>query len=134
MTNVYGFDSTDEVQLDKSGLPIGTYKVTALKEEPAEKDGVATGVIVTYEILEGEHKGKEGKVWYNTLHSNPTVANIAKQQLKRIADATGMPIAPATPIKGRVLTLEVVAQKKDDRYTEIKKYMPKDFAPEDLPF
>lgn len=132
--NIYGFDSTDSVILDGVGLPIGTYKAMITKEEPATKDGITTGVVATWECLEGENKGKIGKVWYSTLHSNPTTANIAKQSLKRIADATGKPVSPSSPLKGRVLTIEVRQQKKDDRYTEIAKYLPEDHKTEDTPF
>lgn len=122
--NLYGVESTDSVELDKMGLPIGTAKFMAVSEEAAVKDGIITGVVVTWECLGGDNKGKTGKVWYSTLHSNPQTANISKQALKRIADATGKAISPSAPIKGRVLTLEVQKQKKDDRYTEIKRYLP----------
>lgn len=133
--NLYGFATTDDVHLDKAGLPIGTYQAMATLEEAAVKDDKTVGVVVTYEVLSGENKGKTGKVWYNTMHENPQVANIAKQQLKRLSDATNKPITPSTPIKGRVLTLEVRQQKKDDRYTEIGRYLPENHtAEEKTPF
>jgi hypothetical protein len=131
MTNLYGFESTDDVQYDKAGLPLGIAKFLATSEEPAVKDGITTGIIVTYECVEGDNKGRSGRVWYNTLHSNPKVANIAKQQLKRISDATKKPISETSPIKGRVITLDVVTQKKNPEYTEIKRYLPEDYKPED---
>lgn len=132
MTIDYGFKTTDEVQYDSSGLPVGTYKVLAKSEEADEK---GRGVIVEYEILDGEFKGKTAKVWYLTTHENQTTANIAKQNIKRIADATGKPVSGVAPIKGRVFTIEVRKQKKDDRYTEIAKYHPENYKPEgDAPF
>lgn len=126
MTNYYGFETTDEVQADAMGLPIGTYKAAAISEEPFEKDNKTIGVIVEWEALEGENKGRSGKVWYCTLHDNKQTANIAQQALKRLAEATGTPITKATPIKGRVATLQVDVQKKNPEYTEIKKYLPAD--------
>lgn len=132
--SMYGVATTDDVVLDRAGLPIGTYKVMVVSEEPAVKDGVTTGVVVEYEILDGQFKGKKGKQWILTLHSNPQTSNIAKSSLKRIADATGRAISPSAPIKGRVLTLEVGLQKKDDRYTEVKKYLPEDYKVENAPF
>ncbi len=134
MTNLYGFDTTNDVAFDKAGLPVGVYKAMAIAEEAAEKEGVITGVVVTYEVLDGTYKGKTGKVWYNTLHPSVQVANIAQQQLKRLGDATGKAISATAPIKGRVVTLEVAEQKKNPDYTEIKRYWPEDHVVTDAPF
>lgn len=137
MTNIYGFETTDDVKIDAPGLPVGTHKAMAVNEEEAKdkNTGKVTGVIVEWEVVSpGEYKGKRGKVWYNTLHENPQVANIAKQALKRIADASAKAITQSSPIKGRVVTLEVRAQKKDDRYTEVAKYLPENHAVSDTPF
>lgn len=131
MTNLYGFETTEDVTYDKQGLPVGTYKAIIVGEDADPK---GNGLIVEYEILDGEHKGKRAKSWYNTLHANPTTANIAKQAIKRIADATGKAVTPSSPLKNRVLTLTVATQKKDDRYTEIKRYDPENYKPEATPF
>ena len=132
MTIDYGFKTTDEVQYDSSGLPVGIYKVLAKSEEADDK---GRGVIVEYEILDGEFKGKTAKVWYLTTHENQTTANIAKQNLKRIADATGKPVSSIAPLKNRVFTVEVRKQKKDDRYTEISRYLPESHVNDsDSPF
>lgn len=132
MTIEYGFNS-DDIELDKPGLPVGTHKVMITDEELNEKKAL----VVTFEVIEGDMKGKSGKVWYNINHDNTTTANIAKQSIKRIADATGKPVSSASPLKGRVLVIEVGVQKKDDRYTEIKKYHPADYkahSSDDIPF
>lgn len=120
MTNVYGFESTDEVSYDKQGLPIGQHKVMIVAEEPFKE----SGLVVEFEIVSGEHKGKRGKVWYLTKHENATTANIAKQNIKRIADATGRAVSATSPLKGRVLQVVVGTQKNDESRTEIKKYLP----------
>ena len=130
----YGFESTDEIQYDKAGLPVGIYKAMIIAEEADKED---RGVVAEYEVLSGEHKGRKGKVWYLTKHESQQTANIAKQNLKRIADATGKPVTPTTPLKGRVLTIEVRQQKKNADYTEIAKYLPENYeAPQnnDAPF
>jgi len=121
MTIDYGFESTDDVKYDKQGLPIGIYKVMIIGEE-ADKDN--RGVVVEYEVVSGSAKGKKGKQWLLTKHSNPDTANIAKQNIKRIADATAKAVTPSTPLKGRVLTIDVQEQKKNPDYTEIKRYLP----------
>lgn len=127
----YGFNS-DDIQLDKAGLPVGIHKVMITDEELNEKKAL----VVNFEIVEGDMKGKGGKVWYNINHENVTTSNIAKQAIKRIADATGKPVSNTSPLKGRVLVIEVAEQKKDPRYTEIKKYLPADYKPavnDDIP-
>lgn len=122
MTIDYGFDTTDNVQYDKVGLPVGTHKVMIVGEE---EDPKGRGVIAEYEIVgDSDFKGKKGKVWYLTKHDDAQTVNIAKQNLKRIADATARPVTPTTPLKGRVLVIEVRQQKKNPDYTEIAKYWP----------
>lgn len=120
MTNYYGIETTDEVKFDKQGLPEGTHKVMIIGEEADEK---GRGVVAEFEILEGQFKGKKSKVWYLTTHENVTTSNIAKQNLKRIAEATGKAVSATSPLKGRVLQVQVAVQKNDDSRTEIKKYM-----------
>jgi hypothetical protein len=127
--NIYGFETTDDIQLESQGLPIGTYKVMIVGEEADQK---GRGVVVDYEIIDetSEFKGKTGKVWYLTKHESAQTANIAKSNIKRIADATGKPVAPMTPLKNRVLTLEVRQQKKNPQYTEVAKYLPENYEAE----
>jgi hypothetical protein len=132
--NLYGFDSTDNVEFDKQGLPIGLLKLMVTGELPHDKDGKRIGFVAEVEVLEGEHKGRVAKVWFNTLHDDQTTANIAKQSLKRIAEATGKPVTPATPLKGRVFKALVGEQKKNPQYTEIKKYYPADYVDNSAPF
>lgn len=124
--NLYGFNSSDDVKLDTKGLPIGNYKALIASETADEKEGVTRGIILEWEILDGPNKGRTGKQWLLTLHHEPTTANIARQNIKRIAEATGSAVSAAAPLKGRVLTLEVGEQKKNPAYTEIKKYLPAD--------
>lgn len=134
MTNMYGFTTTNEVEYDAQGLPVGTYKVMAIGEEPDTK---GRGVVVEYEVVDGINKGRRGKVWYLTTHESPQTANIARQNIKRIADATGKPVSSENPIKGRVLTLVVAKQTKNPDFTEVKKYLPEDYvepATADAPF
>ena len=121
MTIDYGFTSSDEVKFDKQGLPEGTHKVMIIGEEADDK---GRGVVAEFEIIEGAFKGKKSKVWYLTTHDNATTANIAKQNIKRIAEATGKAVSGTSPLKGRVLQVQVAVQKNDDSRTEIKKYFP----------
>lgn len=132
MTSKYGFETTDDVKYDQVGLPVGTYKAMITAEED---DAKGRGVVATYEVLSGDFKGKTGKVWYLTTHENPMTSNIAKQSLKRIADATGKAVSDINPLKNRVLVITVAPQKNDPDRTEIKKYWPEshDTSSMDIP-
>jgi len=123
MDNNYGFDSTDSVQYDRTGFPVGLYRVVAKQEE-----GVPSGVKVLFEILSGEYKGQTCSVYYNTKSENDITARIAQQSLKRIADVTHKPISPSTPLTGRVFCVDVI-ESKDARYTNVKTYHENSFLP-----
>lgn len=142
--NYYGFESTDNVEYDKAGAPVGEYKVMIIGEEP-EKNG--KGVVAEYEIVDGIYKGKKFKQWLNTLQGvwakkqgmtgedllkAEQTGHIAQQTLKRIADATGKAVSATSPLKGRVLRVVVAQQKNNPNYTEIKKYISADSS--DAPF
>lgn len=125
----YGFNSSNEVQLDTFGFPIGNYVVHAVGQ-----GNTATGILVDYKFLTGEHANKGCSVYYNTLSDNDITAKIAKQDIKRIGDATGRPVVnedlekgiKADPIAGRTFMVEVEANAKNPRFTNVRKYLPAD--------
>jgi len=121
--NLYGDFNSEDVKYDTPGLPVGTHKVmiTAESKEPT-KDGNNELLKVTFQCVEGEFKGKTTLQRYNLWNSNPKASNIAKQEIKRIGDASGRPVNAENPLKGRVLNIEVRNQKGSDQYTEIAKY------------
>lgn len=130
MTIDYGFASTDDVKLDPVGLPIGEYHVLAVKEEQIDNFSETNPkpIRVTWKALDGEHIGKERFATYNVNNSNPTAANIARADIKKIAIATGRAVTADSPIQGRVLKVIVDYQKGSDQFTEVKKYLPADPA------
>lgn len=124
----YGFKSTAEVEYDRIGLPIGEYKVMIESEED-----VPTGVKATFKILTGDHKGETPFYWFNTLSENPTTQRIAKQNIKRIADATGIDVDPEqNPLTGRVFCVRV-EESKNPQYTEIKEFLHESHIEDESP-
>lgn len=122
----YGFTSSEEVHLDTFGFPVGKYVVHAVGQRDT-----ATGILVDYKILTGEHANKSFSVYYNTLSDNEITAKIARQDLKRIGDATGKPVDQTNGIAGRTFTVDVELNKKNERFTNVKSYLPADgIAPE----
>lgn len=135
---MYGFD-TDEITIEGKGLPVGFQKLMAVKEDFISKENKPenpNALVVTWEVVEGEHKGRQGDVYYNINHANPQTARIAKETIKKIAIATGAAINERNKIKGRVLVADIREQVKNPQYTEIKAYHPADFPiPEsEIPF
>ena len=131
----FNFD-TNEVKYDAVGLPVGVYKVMCTGEAIKQSEGKAKRYVATYQIVSGEFKGKSSDYGYNLFHDKPLVANIAKQELKRIADATNSQLGFAVdgdtikhnfaPLNGRVFGVVVTPQKGSDDYTTIAKYLSPD--------
>lgn len=121
MTANYRGKTTSDVKVQEQGLPVGEYKAMIVGEKDDPK---GRGVIYEYEVVDGEHKGRKGSVWYLIFHENQTTSDIAWANLKRIEDATGKALGDGLPAKNRVMRLVVRQQKKNPEYTEIAKYLP----------
>lgn len=132
----YNFD-TSEVELETIGLPDGIHKVIIAKEEIVENEQNPTNLkrlVATFEVVEGELKGKYIKANYNLWNTGAKAQqtiSIAKQELKRIEIATGRPVNNENRLQGRLLRIEVGPQKGSPDYKEIKKYLPEE---EEIPF
>jgi hypothetical protein len=119
----YGFN-TDEVNYSEFGLPAGKHKVMIVKEEfisNPEKPQNPNMLVVTFQAVEGEYKGKQQVAYYNVNHSNSQTAAIARESVKQIADATKRPVSGQSPLKNRVLQIEVAKQAKSD-FMQVSKY------------
>ena len=119
----YGFN-TDEVSYSEFGLPLGKHKVMIVKEEfitNPEKPENPNMLVVTFQAVEGEYKGKQQIAYYNVNHSKSQAKAIARESVKQIADATKRPVSGQSPLKNRVLQIEVAKQPKGD-FTQITKY------------
>lgn len=126
----YGFKTTDDVELDGFGLPAGTHKVMIVAEEvkETEKDTNPRYLSVSYEIVEGDLKGKQYFYGYNLWNKSLAAVKSAQRDMRRIADATGKPVSSESPLKGRVFNIIV---EKDGQYSQIKRYLPE--SEEDAP-
>lgn len=120
----YGFDTTD-IELESLTVPEGKYKVMIDNEEPKQTQAGDKKLNVTYQILEGDYKGKLIFMGYNIWHSNEKARNIAAQDIKKIAEATDKPVNKDFPLKGRVLVI-TYAKQKDSDYMRISKYEKSD--------
>ena len=106
-------------------LPTGNYKaVISASEEKQTKAGTGSYLSLTFDIIEGEHKGR--KVWANLNINNPNqdATRIAYEQLSAICHAVGV-LKPkdSTQLHDLPLMIYVVTKSKDGgTETSVKGY------------
>lgn len=88
----YGFDAN---QVDPTSsfdvIPAGTYMAVATESEiKATKSGSGEILNITFEVVDGEFKGR--KVWarINVRNTNPKAQEIGQKQLSGLCHATGV--------------------------------------------
>jgi hypothetical protein len=124
----YNFN-TDEVKYSEFGLPVGKHKVMITAEEfknNPEKPENPNMLVVTFQAVEGDFKGKTQIAYYNVNHSTPTTRAIARESVKLISDATGKPVSAQSPLKGRVLQIQIAPQPKNPDFNQITEYFTED--------
>ena len=127
--DIYGDIDTDKVQ---EGLGIGLHKVLIVGEKKLERPENPKNpaiLLLTFESVQKETKGLTYTQGYNCWHEQAVTSNIARANLKKIAEATGKPINTTAPAKGRVLWIDIRQQKNNDQYLEIAAYKPESFEP-----
>lgn len=105
-------------------LPISDengHLVTIVKSDvTATKDGQNGMLVLTYQIIEGEHSGASGVCRLNIYHQSEQTAEIAYKQLSAICHCTGvMQLADSSQLHNIPHRVLVRKQTNDDRYTEI---------------
>lgn len=110
-------------------LPAGKYKaVIVANETKPTKSGTGERLNLTFEIIEGEHKGR--KVWagLNVKNANPTAVEISVRELSSICRAVGvMTPKSADELHDRPLEISVKVRPADANYpasNEINGYAP----------
>lgn len=117
----YGFTS-DEIELNPT-IPNGEYVVTITHEEKADNN---VSLIIDYKIINTEYKGMTFRKYENIFHTNVTAKNIARANIKKIANATGKMVDNNAPLTGRTfkVILEQSGEYNGRMSYDIKKYMP----------
>jgi hypothetical protein len=92
MSTEINFDSTTvDPTSPFNPLPNGTYRMHIVESEvKPTKDNQGRYLQLTWQVLDGEHKGK--KVWdrLNIVNNNATAKDIAQRALSAICHATGV--------------------------------------------
>jgi len=122
LTENYAPEQTEESQ-GFDPLPAGEYPAVATDSELKDtKAGDGKYLNVTFEVIEGSHKGR--KVWarYNLVNPNKQAEQIGHQQLKQFATAAGKPNArDSEELHNVPLVLKVTVR---DVYNDVKDVKP----------
>lgn len=92
MADLRGFDASQHDELRSfEALPAGKYNVAMVASELKDtKNGNNKGLNCTFQILDGEYKGRQLFAWLNLQHSNADAVRIAQMELASICKAVGV--------------------------------------------
>jgi len=135
MANLNGFNAHEvEPTTEFEPLPAGKYLAAITESEmKPTKSGGGSYLKLTFQILDGPHKGR--KLWshLNLNHSNPTTVQIARGELSAVCRAVGvMTPRDSVDLHNLPLVISVKSKKREDTgelTNEIKGYEPKNAAP-----
>lgn len=134
MPNLAGFDANQvEPTTDFEPIPAGKYLAVITESEyKPNKAGTGTYLQFTFEIMEGDYKGRFLWARLNLENPNETAVKIARGELSAICRAVGV-MAPKDSVElhNLPLTIKVKCKKRkdtDEISNEIKGYMKKDAA------
>ena len=133
MANLNGFDASQVEPTSFDPLPAGKYLAVITESEmrPTKK-GAGQYLNLTFEVIEGEYKGR--KLWarLNLKNPNPQAEQIARGQLSAICRAVGV-MAPKDSVELHNLPLVVTVKVKKredtgDLQNEVSGYAKKESA------
>lgn len=117
MANMNGFNASNYDPMETfEAIPAGDYVAIATdSEQKPTKAGTGSYLQITWEIIEGEFKGR--KLWsrLNLENTNVTAVEIAQRELATICRAVGV-LQPrdSEELHGKPVTLKVGVEKRKD--------------------
>lgn len=131
MANLSGFDATQVApSTSMEALPKGDYlmMITDTEMKPI-KSGKGEGLNITFEVLDGDHKGKKAWVWLNLVHENAQAVEISQRNLSAICHAVGV-LKPSDSIElhDRPLIVTMAKDRNDPERTVPQSYKPANSA------
>lgn len=129
MADLSGFDANEHEVPDFEPLPNGDYEVVITESEmKPTKDGGGEYLAVTFEVLEGDHKGR--RLWHNLNLKNKSdkAVQIAKGQLSAICKAVGV-LKPRDSSMLHDIPLIVRVKSKPDQNGELRNNIVKFSTP-----
>jgi hypothetical protein len=138
MANLNGFDANQVEPTSFDPLPAGKYLACITESEmKVTKNGGGQFLNLTFQVLDGEYKGR--KLWarLNLKNPNPQAEQIARGQLSALCRAVGV-MAPKDSLElhNLPLVITVKLKKRDDTgdlQNEISGYAKKESAAAQAP-
>jgi len=134
MANLKGFNANEvEPTTDFDPIPAGKYLAVITESEvKPNKSGTGSYLQLTFQIIEGEHKGRFLWARLNLDNPNATAVKIARGELSAICRAVGV-MAPndSVELHDLPLVISVKCKKREDTgeiTNEIKGYHKKEAA------
>jgi len=123
-----GFDASNIEPADFTALPTGDYAVVITDSEDKDSKKGSKYLALTFQVIEGQGKGRN--LWHNLnlYHPRQNVQDIAQRELSAICRAVGkMTIQDSAELHNIPLRVHVVYMPAKDEFPEgnrIKKWMP----------
>lgn len=130
MANLMGFDATTVVPQSYEPLPVGIYNAIITESEWGQtRSGNGRFLKITFQVYDGEYKGRMVFTRLNLENPNTQTVEIARQQLSAICRAVNI-LRPndSCELHNLPLSIKVVLRKNDSTgevYNEIKDFKPK---------
>ena len=121
MANLNGFNANNvDPATDFEAIPAGKYlaAVTASEMKPT-KSGNGSFLELTFQVLEGEHKGRLLWARLNLDNPNATAVKIARGELSALCRAVGV-LEPKDSVELHNLPLVITVKQKPDAGGEVR--------------
>ncbi len=132
MANLNGFDANDvDPTSTFDPIPAGKYEAVITESEvKPNKAGTGTFLQLTFQVINGNFKGRRLWARLNLDNPNVTAVKIARSELSAICHAVGV-LRPADSVELHDLPLSITVKCKkqsqtDEIFNEIRGYAPKD--------
>lgn len=129
--NDLNLDVENEAQAPREVLPPGIYDVIISTSELKDnKSGNGQHINVTFEVIDGDAKGRLVFGNWNIRNSNPMAEKIGRSELAACCKALGiMNPEDTTELHDQPLKIKVAIDKKDASRNDVKGYYDKDYVP-----
>lgn len=92
MANLNGFNANEvDPAAPRTPMPVGDYRAVIIaSEEKANSARTGKYLAITFEVTDGQHKGRRQRANLNLDHPNPVAVSMARAELSSICRAVGV--------------------------------------------
>jgi hypothetical protein len=139
MADLQGFNANEVEPLPEWGpLPVGEYTVAVVESQMRpNRSGVGSHLELTFQVLEGEFKGRLLWERLSLQHANEQAVKIARARLASLCRAVSVPTPQdSTELHNLPLVIRTGLRRRDDTHelaTVIRDYKPRGRQPTKSP-